>query len=76
MEKFTEEQLMLFLHGEASPILQLAIEQTLKEDPELRKEMDMFRRGMKQLSELKKKSRSPGQASIDAILKYAKDGKK
>lgn len=71
MEKFNQEQLMLYLYGEASPILKLAIDKALKDDPELRKEINMLKRTKKQLDELKDKNLSPSQKSIDAILKYA-----
>ena len=73
MQKFTQEQLMLYLYGEASPILKLAIDKAMKEDPELQKEIKMLQRTRKQLDELKKSEKSPSQASIDAILKYAKN---
>ena len=71
MEKFNQEQLMLYLYGEASPILKLAIDNALKDDSELRKEMNMLKRTKKQMDELKKKGVSPSPKSIDAILKYA-----
>lgn len=71
MEKFNQEQLMLYLYGEASPILSLAIDKAAKEDPELQKEINMLKRTKKQLDELKKKETSPSQRSIDAILNYA-----
>ena len=73
MQKFTQEQLMLFLYGEASPILKLAIDKALKEDANLKKELATLRRSKKQLEEMKGKPLSPSQKSIDAILKYAKD---
>ena len=74
MEKFNQEQMMLYLYGEASPILKLAIDKALKDDSELQKEMNTLKRTKKQMDELKKKGVSPSQKSIDAILKYA--GKK
>ncbi len=74
MQKFTQEQLMLYLYDEASPILSLAIEKALKEDKELSKEMAMLKRSKKQLEGLKKISSTPSQKTIDAILKYAKEG--
>ncbi|MBN8837298.1 MAG: hypothetical protein J0I09_08575 [Sphingobacteriia bacterium] len=77
MQKFTQEQIMLYLYGEASPILKLAIDKALKEDIDLKKEVNMLKRSKKQLEELKGKTLSPSQKSIDAILKYAKEsGKK
>ena len=71
MEKFNQEQLMLYLYGEASPILKLAIDNALKDDSELQKEMSMLKRAKKQMDELKNKGISPSQTSIDAVLKYA-----
>ncbi len=68
---------MLYLYGEASPILKLAIDKALKEDADLKKEVATLKRSKKQLEELKGKPLSPSQKSIDAILKYAKEsGKK
>lgn len=62
---------MLYLYGEASPILTLAIDKALKDDAKLQKEINMLKRTKKQLDQLKNKGVSPGQKSIDAILKYA-----
>jgi hypothetical protein len=76
MQKFTQEQLMLYLYGEASPILKLAIDKAAKEDKVLQKEINMLQRSKKQLENLKKFSDSPSQKSIDAILKHAKDSSK
>ncbi|MBA4198614.1 MAG: hypothetical protein C0459_13785 [Chitinophaga sp.] len=73
MQKFTQEQVMLYLYGEASPILKLAIDKALKEDADFKKEVSTLKRSKKQLEELKGKPLSPSQKSIDAILKYAKD---
>ena len=71
MEKFNQEQLMLYLYGEASPILKLAIHKASKDDSELRKEINMLKRTKKQLDAMKETNFSPSQKSIDAILKYA-----
>ena len=67
---------MLYLYGEASPILKLAIDNALKDDSELQKEMNMLKRTKKQMDELKKKGVSPSQRSIDAILSYSKNTSK
>jgi len=64
---------MLYLYGEASPILKLAIDKAMKEDKDLQKEIAMLQRSKKQLENLKKINKSPSQKTIDAILKYAKD---
>ena len=74
MEKFNQDQLMLYLYGETSPLLKLAIDMALNEDPELRKEINMLKRTKKQLDVLKNNNESPSLKSINAILKYA--GKK
>jgi anti-sigma factor RsiW len=71
MEKFNQEQLMLYLYGEASPLLKLAVDMALNEDPELRKEINMLKRTKKQLDLLKNNNASPSLKSINAILKYA-----
>ena len=68
---------MLYLYGDASPILKLAIDKAMKDDMDLLKEIKLLQRTKKQLDELKNIDHSPNQKTIDAILKYAKDaGKK
>jgi hypothetical protein len=74
MQKFSQEQLMQYLYGEASPILQLAINNAIKEDADLQKEIKTLQRTIKQLDKLEKQS--PSQKSIDAILNYAKQTQK
>ncbi len=74
MQKFSQEQLMQYLYGEASPILQLAIDNAIKEDADLQKEIKTLQRTIKQLDSLEKQS--PSQKSIDAILNYAKQTQK
>ncbi len=74
MQKFSQDQLMQYLYGEASPILKLAIDNAIKEDLELQKEIKTLRRTIKQLDKLEKQS--PSQKSIDAILNYAKQTQK
>jgi hypothetical protein len=74
MQKFSQEQLMQYLYGEASPILQLAIDNAIKEDADLQKEIKTLQRTIKQLDKLEKQS--PSQKSIDAILNYAKQTQK
>ncbi len=71
MQKYTQEQLMQYLYGEASPILRLAIDNALKEDAALHKEVKTLQRTKKQLEKLEQQS--PSQKSIDAIMKYAKE---
>ncbi len=78
MQKFTQEQIMQYLYGEASPILKLALEKAIKEDRELEKEIKALQHTKKKLDKLANRPVSPDQNSIDAILKYAKEssGKK
>jgi ElaB/YqjD/DUF883 family membrane-anchored ribosome-binding protein len=78
MQKFTQEQLMLYLYGEASPILSLAINKALKEDKELQKEITMLQRSKKQLNELKSMHQNPSDKTIERIMNYVKEspGKK
>jgi hypothetical protein len=73
MEKYTREQLMLYLFEEASPILKQSIDQTLKEDFELQSEIKMLRRSKKQLEKLGKIQVSPSEETINTILQYAKE---
>ncbi len=63
---------MLYLFNEASPILRLAVNNALKEDYELKKEMEMLKRSKKQLENLEKIQLSPSRETISTILKYAK----
>ncbi len=74
MQKFSQEQLMQYLYGEASPILKLAIDNAMKEDLDLQRELKTLQRTIKQLDKLEKQT--PSQKSIDAILKYAKETQK
>jgi len=74
MEKFSQEQLMQYLYGEASPILKVAIDTAMKEDIDLQKEIKTLKRTIKQLDKLEKQS--PSQKSIDFILNYAKESNK
>ena len=72
MRKFSEQQLMQFLYGEASPILKMAIDKALTSDIELQKEIRLLKRTQKQIEDLKKKQLNPSKKVIDAILEYAK----
>lgn len=72
MRKFSNQQLMLFLYGEASPILKMAIETALKTDEALQKEIKQLKKTQKELDNLKKTNLAPSQKSIDAIMAYAK----
>ncbi len=73
MQKFSQDQLMQYLYKEASPILKLAIDNAMKEDLDLQRELKTLQRTIKQLDKLEQQS--PSQKSIDAILKYARETK-
>lgn len=75
MQKFTQEQLMQYLYGEASPILKLAIDKAIADDKLLKKELKDLEAVKKHLDKLQEESESPGQKSIDSILNYAKKKK-
>jgi len=63
---------MLYLYGEASPILKLAMDHAVQEDPVFRKELRLLKRTCRQLEQLKKKAASPRASSVDAVLQYAR----
>ena len=73
MQKFSQDQLMQYLYKEASPILKLAIDNAMKEDLDLQRDLKTLQRTIKQLDKLEQQS--PSQKSIDAILKYARETK-
>lgn len=72
MQKFTHEQLIQYVYGEASPILMLAIDKALLTNDVLQKEIKKIKRTKKELDSLKNKSVSPAQKTVDAILAYSK----
>lgn len=72
MKKFTKEQIIQYLYGEASPILKMAIDKALLTDEELSKELKKLKKAAKAADELKNKSMSPSKETIDAIMEYAK----
>lgn len=76
MRKFTHEQLMQYVYGEASAILKLAIDKALLTNEDLAKEVRKLKRTQKQLETLKHKSVSPSLKTVEAILEYAKTGKR
>ena len=73
MEKYTREQLMLYLFEEASPILKQSIDLSVKDDFELQREINMLKRSKNQLEKLGKIPVSPSEKIINTILQYAKD---
>jgi hypothetical protein len=73
MQKFSQDQLTQYLYKEASPILKVAIDNAMKEDLDLQRDLKTLQRTIKQLDKLEQQS--PSQKSIDAILKYARETK-
>lgn len=73
MQKFTHEQLIQYVYGEASPILKLAIEKELANNAELKKEINKLKKTKKELDSLKSKKLVPKQKTINAIMGYAKE---
>jgi hypothetical protein len=69
MQQFTQEALMQYLYKETSQELTLAIEKALEEDWELREELKLLNRTIRQLDTLN--LRSPRKESVNAILNYA-----
>ncbi len=66
---------MQYLYGEASPILKLSINNEMKENTALAKELEILRKTIENIDNLP--PQAPSQESIDAILNYAKSsGKK
>lgn len=72
MRKFSSQQLMQYLYGEASPILKMAIEQALTSNEELQNTLKQLQQPKNVLNEVKKKNLSPSKKTIDAIMEYAK----
>jgi len=77
MQKFTQEQLMLYVYQQASPILSLAIDRVVKEDKSVAEEVKYLKLSKKELDKANKEGLiSPSDNSINKIMQYAKKGKK
>jgi len=77
MQKFTQEQLMLYVYQQASPILKLAIDSVIKEDAMLAQEIKSLKQTRKELERAQKEATvSPSKESVNKIIQYAKKGKK
>jgi hypothetical protein len=74
MNKFKEEDLILYLYKDCSPKLSAAIEEALAGDLALKDRLQVLSRTIRQMDKLKLKS--PSKQSIRAILKYAEEFRK
>jgi anti-sigma factor RsiW len=75
MQQFSQEQLMQYLYGEASPLLVTAIERAIKESEAFKREVAELKATKALLDkELKdgEETDAPSEASVDAILKHLK----
>lgn len=71
MERFKEEDLILYLYKECSPAIQKAVDEALEEgDIELTEKLSILKRSIRQLDQLKLKS--PSRLSLNAIMQHAK----
>ena len=72
MEKFKEEDLILYLYKECSPAIEKAVEQALEEgDIELTEKLAVIERSIRQLDQLKMKS--PSKLSVKTIMDHARE---
>lgn len=69
MKKIREEDLIRYLYKECTPELTAAIEQAVVEQMDVKERLEVLRRSIRQLDQLKLKS--PSRLSIKTILKYA-----
>lgn len=76
MKKFTKEQIIQYLYGEASPILKMAIDKALLTDEDLEKELKSLKKVIKTTDVLKGQSVEPSKKTLDSIMDYAKKTKK
>lgn len=75
MERFKEEDLILYLYKECSPTLQKAVDEALEEgDIELTEKLNLLKRSIRQLDQLKLKS--PSRLSLNTIMQHAKEAVK
>jgi hypothetical protein len=74
MKKFKEEELIMYIYKDCTPELMAAINQSIKEDSDLKNRLEVLQRSVDQLDKLK--LQSPSKQSIKAILQYAKNAQK
>ena len=76
MQKFTQEQLMLYVYQQASPILKMAIDRVIKEDSSVADDVKYLKLSKKELDKVEKEGLlSPSDKSVNRILQYAIKGK-
>ncbi len=76
MQKFTQEQLMLYVYQQASPILKMAIDRVIKEDTLVAEEIKLLKQSKKELDKASKDGlMSPSSLSLNKIMQYAKKAK-
>ena len=76
MQKFTQEQLMLYVYQQASPILKMAIDRVIKEDSSVAEDVKYLTVSKKELDKVEKEGLlSPSDKSVNRILQYAIKGK-
>ena len=76
MQKFTQEQLMLYVYQQASPILKMAIDRVIKEDALVAEEIKLLKQSKKELDKASKDGlMSPSSLSLNKIMQYAKKAK-
>ena len=76
MQKFTQEQLMLYVYQQASPILKMAIDRVIKEDALVAEEIKLLKQSKKELDKAGKDGlMSPSSLSLNKIMQYAKKAK-
>ncbi len=77
MQKFTQEQLTLYVYQQASPILKMAIDRVIKEDDSVAEQVKSFRLSKKEMEQATKEGLlSPSDNAIKNIMQYAKKGKR
>ncbi len=69
MKKFKEEELIMYIYKDCTPALTAAINQSIKEDNDLKNRLEVLQRSVDQLDKLR--LQSPSKQSIKTILAYA-----
>ena len=76
MQKFTQEQLMLYVYQQASPILKMAIDRVIKEDADIAEEVKLLRQSRKEMDKAGKDGlMSLSSLTLNKIMQYAKKAK-
>ncbi len=69
MKKFKEEELIMYVYKDCPPALTAAINKAIKEDENLKDQVETLKRSIEQLDKLQ--LISPSKKSIKAIMDYA-----